>query len=329
MSRPADLSDPSVYKLKRSGRPAGRCGIGRDYNTGRTRLPRAALVDTRDRPAVSSGRPAGQAAAWVARSTRPPASIPRALRGGEWEDEMAAGGSTRRGARRGGSLPFLDPVVDRLLRRAGLRSLYPGDVLDGGPVRADRAGPDRFIPSPATTDPAVGRCGATSGSWARSVARARRNLVRAAPHCGGYMQARRARRCGHSSGSPTLGNRLLRQLLQVVTAKQVEKRDVTIEGLLQALGALDPQQQRSSRATSKPERTAGAERRQLTIVSCGLALASADGTPLDIEEQDQLLHAEHAVFEQLAARGGGHLGGVLGDRILFVFGYRSALRAGW
>jgi hypothetical protein len=30
MSRLADLSDPSVYKLKRSGRPAGRGGIGRN-----------------------------------------------------------------------------------------------------------------------------------------------------------------------------------------------------------------------------------------------------------------------------------------------------------
>jgi hypothetical protein len=31
MSRLADLSDPSAYKLKRSGRPAGLCGIG--HNT--------------------------------------------------------------------------------------------------------------------------------------------------------------------------------------------------------------------------------------------------------------------------------------------------------
>src|SRR5262245_10318010 len=122
----------------------------------------------------------------------------------------------------------------------------------------------------------------------------------------------------------SIGNRRLRKLLQAVTVKQVEKRDVTIEGLLQALGALEPQEQHSWRAARSPERTAGGERRQLTIVSCGLALASADGTPLDVEELDELLHAEHAVFEQLAARGGGHVGGVLGDRILFVFGYPHA-----
>ena len=99
----------------------------------------------------------------------------------------------------------------------------------------------------------------------------------------------------------SIGNRRLRKLLQAVTVKQVEKRDVTIEGLLQALGALEPQEQRSWRAARSPEWTAGGERRQLTIVSCGLALANADGTPLDVEELDQVLHAEQAVFER--ARG--------------------------
>src|SRR5262249_18732446 len=122
----------------------------------------------------------------------------------------------------------------------------------------------------------------------------------------------------------SIGNRRLRKLLQAVTVKQVEKRDVTIEGLLQALGALEPQEQRSWRAARSPEWTAGGERRQLTIVSCGLALANADGTPLDVEELDQVLHAEQAVFERLAAPGGGHAGVGRGDRILFVFGYPHA-----
>lgn len=116
----------------------------------------------------------------------------------------------------------------------------------------------------------------------------------------------------------------LGRLLQTVTAKQVEKRDVTIEALLQVLDGLPPRELLSPPDSTKAESLPEGERRQLTIVCCRLVVSSLDGKPLDVEELDQLLQVQHASFAERAARHGGHAASVLADRSLFVFGYPQA-----
>src|SRR2546422_2689813 len=96
-------------------------------------------------------------------------------------------------------------------------------------------------------------------------------------------------------------DRRLRRLLQAVTAKQVERRDVSIAALFQALGAIEPEPP----AATAEERAPEGERPQLTVVSCGLTGTAPDAAPPDLEELDQLLHAQHALWAQLAAGGGG------------------------
>src|SRR5438034_5466968 len=66
------------------------------------------------------------------------------------------------------------------------------------------------------------------------------------------------------------------------------------------------------------------ERRQVTVVSCGITVMSAEGLPPDIEELDELLHGEHERLGQLAMRAGGHVAAVTGGSLLIAFGYPSA-----
>jgi TOMM system kinase/cyclase fusion protein len=118
-----------------------------------------------------------------------------------------------------------------------------------------------------------------------------------------------------------LADRRLRRILETVTAKQVEKRDVTIEGLLHALGACVPSMGAPSPGATE---SLDGERRQLTVVSCGLTVTGADEGRADVEALDELLHAQHAALAELAAGQGGQVAGVLADRILFAFGYPQA-----
>src|SRR5437867_6818633 len=74
-------------------------------------------------------------------------------------------------------------------------------------------------------------------------------------------------------------DRRLRRLLQAATAKQVERRDVSIAALFQALGAVEPPP-----AATAEERLPEGERRQLTVVSCGLTVTATDAAPPDLEE---------------------------------------------
>src|SRR5213080_62759 len=115
-------------------------------------------------------------------------------------------------------------------------------------------------------------------------------------------------------------DRRLRRLLQTVTAKQAERRDVSIAALFQALGAIEPE-----RLPATPEeRVPEGERRQLTVVSCGLTVTGTDAAPPDLEELDQLLHAQHALCARLAARSGGVAVAVGGGSVLLAFGYPQA-----
>ncbi len=115
-------------------------------------------------------------------------------------------------------------------------------------------------------------------------------------------------------------DRRLRRLLKAVTAKQVERRDVSIAALFQVLGAIEPE-----RLPATPEeRVPEGERRQLTVVSCGLTVTGTDAAPPDLEELDQLLHAQHALCARLAARSGGVAAAVGGGSVLLAFGYPQA-----
>jgi class 3 adenylate cyclase/tetratricopeptide (TPR) repeat protein len=66
------------------------------------------------------------------------------------------------------------------------------------------------------------------------------------------------------------------------------------------------------------------ERRQLTLVCCRLTVTGLEGAAVDLEELDQVLHAEHAVCAEVAARGDGRVASVMGDRVLLAFGYPKA-----
>jgi TOMM system kinase/cyclase fusion protein len=121
-----------------------------------------------------------------------------------------------------------------------------------------------------------------------------------------------------------LQSQRLGRMLAVVTAKQVEKRDVTVEGLLDVLGPMsgtdimtDPDQPRS-------EQLLEGERRQLTVVSCGLAVDPAEDSGPDLEELDELLHALEALVREAAGGAGGHVASALGERLLVVFGHPQA-----
>src|SRR5207244_11489510 len=115
-------------------------------------------------------------------------------------------------------------------------------------------------------------------------------------------------------------DRRLRRLLQTVTAKQAERRDVSIAALFQALGAIEPEPP----AATLEERAPEGERRQLTVVSCGLTVTATDAAPPDLEELDQLLHAQHALCARLAARSGGVAAAVRRRPVLPAFGYPPA-----
>jgi TOMM system kinase/cyclase fusion protein len=114
------------------------------------------------------------------------------------------------------------------------------------------------------------------------------------------------------------------RLLEVVTAKRVEKRDVTIEGLLEALEGVAPREWSTASDAAKLDVLPDGERRQVTIVCCRLSVSSLDGRALDVEELDQLLHAQRAVVAERVARSGGRIAAMLADRVLLVFGYHQA-----
>jgi len=120
---------------------------------------------------------------------------------------------------------------------------------------------------------------------------------------------------------PWLRKQRLGRMLEIVTAKQIEKRDVTIEALLDALSTIQLDEGSPTPEAVRQSQLREGERRQLTVVSCRLAVSPLERGPLDAEEVDEALHAQHALYAELAARAGGQVAGVLADRVLLVFGY--------
>src|SRR5262245_42507376 len=100
------------------------------------------------------------------------------------------------------------------------------------------------------------------------------------------------------------------RLLETVTAKQIEKRDVTIEGLLQALGLIEFAEPTPTRVLGRAHALPPGERRQLTLVACRLRVTRADGGAVDLEDLDALLHAQQAIFGEVAGRNDGQIAGI-------------------
>jgi TOMM system kinase/cyclase fusion protein len=116
----------------------------------------------------------------------------------------------------------------------------------------------------------------------------------------------------------------LRKLLQVVTAKAVEKRDATIAGLFQTMSAVQPGWDETEPDVSVPQQKQPGERRQVTVLSCWLAVSQSDGRVVDLEQLDELVHAQDALYAELAARGGGRVATAFGNQAIFVFGHPQA-----
>jgi TOMM system kinase/cyclase fusion protein len=114
----------------------------------------------------------------------------------------------------------------------------------------------------------------------------------------------------------------LGRILETVTAKRLEKRDATAEGVLELLGQLDVG---GPSAATRQREAADAERRQLTVLCCRFTISAAQRTGgLEPEKLDEVLRAQRAVCAELAARDGGRITGFFADRMWIVFGYPQA-----
>ncbi len=116
----------------------------------------------------------------------------------------------------------------------------------------------------------------------------------------------------------------LGRVLEMVTAKRADVRDVSAERLLQILtpigtGNLSVADQVGSGYGAERER------RQLTLVCCRLTISADNGRQADVEEIDQLLQAQHTLLREQAAHAGGSVATSLADRVFLVFGYPQAL----
>jgi TOMM system kinase/cyclase fusion protein len=128
----------------------------------------------------------------------------------------------------------------------------------------------------------------------------------------------------------------LGRLLRRVTNKNPELRDVTAQSLMRELEACAaegwPVNEAVERtptpavlpsAHSLPPPPEG-ERRQLTAVCCSLRLSQEEGEAMDEEDLDKLLRSLHTSCTELARSYEGHVGGVLGEWMLYYFGYPRA-----
>jgi TOMM system kinase/cyclase fusion protein len=119
-------------------------------------------------------------------------------------------------------------------------------------------------------------------------------------------------------------DRRLRRLLHAVTAKDVHRRDVTVASLLEALASIERGLSPTPAASERPIAEREGERRQLTFVSCRTVARRIDGTPLDVEDLDDVLHSEDALYGRIAGQLGGVVASSMADRLLLVFGYPRA-----
>ncbi len=132
-----------------------------------------------------------------------------------------------------------------------------------------------------------------------------------------------------------LENHRLGRLLRKVTNKNPELRDITAQSVMRELEACTtegwPVNEAGARAPTPaqlpvpdtlPSISEG-ERRQLTAVCCSVRL-SEDGEAMDEEDLDRLLRSLHASCAEVARQHDAHVGSVLGEWMLFYFGYPRA-----
>jgi TOMM system kinase/cyclase fusion protein len=124
-----------------------------------------------------------------------------------------------------------------------------------------------------------------------------------------------------------LANHRLGRLLRRAMEKDLQARDVTAQGLLLELESCATQgwpsvdSEASQPVLEVPQRPKVGERRQLTALCCGLRLVGEAVGSGNVEERDALLWAQQTACVELARRREAWLGGVLGERLLFYFGY--------
>jgi TOMM system kinase/cyclase fusion protein len=129
----------------------------------------------------------------------------------------------------------------------------------------------------------------------------------------------------------------LGRLLRKVTNKDAATRDISAASVLRELEACaaegwpTTEEPQAAATTTTPSslrdtlitRSEG-ERRQLTAVCCHLHLVRAEGDQTDEEDLDRLLWSLHTVCVEAARRHDGYVGSLLGERMLFYFGYPKA-----
>jgi TOMM system kinase/cyclase fusion protein len=119
----------------------------------------------------------------------------------------------------------------------------------------------------------------------------------------------------------------LGELLATVTAREPEKRDVSLEALIEALdqiagGGELPVAPVESKAP--PPLTEHGERRHLTVMFCDLVGSVALSQQLAAEAYRGIVQAYQARCTGAIERYGGHVAQYLGDALLVYFGYPQA-----
>ncbi|MFL5350743.1 MAG: TOMM system kinase/cyclase fusion protein [Hyalangium sp.] len=132
-----------------------------------------------------------------------------------------------------------------------------------------------------------------------------------------------------------LENHRLGRLLRKVTNKNPELRDISDPNVMRELEACTSEAWPVNEAGARPPTPsqlpapdtlpgiAEGERRQLTAVCCSLRL-SEQGDAMDEEDLDRLLRSLHASCAEIARQYDAHVGSVLGEWMLFYFGYPRA-----
>lgn len=117
-----------------------------------------------------------------------------------------------------------------------------------------------------------------------------------------------------------LRNHPLGSILEVATAKQVSRRELSPPRLLPVLAAIAASADSPPRDLEAP----GLERRQLSAVCFRLSILRDGGAADDIDELDRRARDAVALLADRVDAAGGLLTPMIGDRLLAVFGYPQA-----
>src|SRR5262245_16757739 len=119
----------------------------------------------------------------------------------------------------------------------------------------------------------------------------------------------------------------LGELLETVTAREAEKRNLSGEALIEALDAIlggGELPVAPELAKAPPPLSERGERRHLTVMFCDLVGSSALAQRVAAEVYRRIVQAYHARAAQAIARYEGHVAQYLGDGLLVYFGYPQA-----